>query len=326
MALEILLSNEGRTAYCVPAVQEGVTWTTKRRSEPGKLTFKLLPDSTLDFSEGSEVRFTQDGNPIFFGFVFKRQRTQDGIVSVTAYDQIRYLKNKDTKVYEGQTAGQLIQMLAADYQLQTGTIEDTGYIIPSRVEDNKSLLEMVENALDLTLQNTKQMFVMYDDFGKLALKNIGNMKVGSGSQYMMIDTQAGQSYDYTTSIDDNTYNTIKLSYDNDETGKRDIYIAKNGENINKWGVLQYFDKLKKGENGQAKADAMLGLYNHKTRKLKVKDVFGDNRVRAGSLIVVNLKLDDTSLQNFMLVEECTHTYNESEHWMDLTLRGGEFSA
>ena len=84
--------------------------------------------------------------------------------------------------------------------------------------------------------------------------------------------------------------------------------------------------LQKGENGQAKADALLKLYNKKTRNLKLTNVFGDNRVRAGSLIVVNLSLGDVTVKNFMLVEKCTHTYKESEHWMDLTLRGGEFVA
>ena len=66
------------------------------------------------------------------------------------------------------------------------------------------------------------------------------------------------------------------------------------------------------------------LYNKKTRNLRLTNVLGDSRVRAGSMIVVNLDLGDMKLQNFMLVEACKHTYKESEHWMDLTLRGGEF--
>ena len=32
------------------------------------------------------------------------------------------------------------------------------------------------------------------------------------------------------------------------------------------------------------------------------------------------------VKNWMLVEKCKHTYKEGEHWMDLTLRGGEFIA
>ncbi len=42
------------------------------------------------------------------------------------------------------------------------------------------------------------------------------------------------------------------------------------------------------------------------------------------MIVVNLDLGDRKVENFMLVESCKHTYKENEHWMDLTLRGGEF--
>lgn len=113
---------------------------------------------------------------------------------------------------------------------------------------------------------------------------------------------------------------------NKDTGKRDVYITQDSSNINKWGILQYFDTLQKGENGQAKADALLKLYNKKTRNLKITNALGDNRVRAGSMVVINLDLGDVKLKNWMLVEKCKHTYKEGEHWMDLTLRGGEFVA
>jgi hypothetical protein len=142
----------------------------------------------------------------------------------------------------------------------------------------------------------------------------------------MIDSETGENYDYKSSIDSDTYNKVKLTYDNDETGTRDVYISQDSSNINRWGILQYFDTLDEGENGKAKADALLSLYNKKTRNLKITNAFGDNRVRAGSMVVVSLNLGDTTLKNFMLVEKCVHTYKESEHWMTLTLRGGEFVA
>lgn len=71
---------------------------------------------------------------------------------------------------------------------------------------------------------------------------------------------------------------------------------------------------------------MLSLYNKKTRNLKINNVIGDNRVRAGSMLVVNLNLGDMKVKNFMLVEKCQHTYKNNEHFMNLTLRGGEFVA
>lgn len=239
---------------------------------------------------------------------------------------ISLIDNANTKVYEGKTAAQLVKELADDYRMNTGTLENTQYVIGSRVEENTSLFEMIENALDLTLTNTGQMFVLYDDYGKLTLKNLSSMYVRKKNKYLMIDDGAGEDFDYTSSIDDNTYNRVKLTYDNEDTGHRDVYIAQHGKNINKWGVLQYYETLQKGENGQAKADALLSLYNKKTRNLKINNVIGDNRVRAGSMLVVNLNLGDMKVKNFMLVEKCQHTYKNNEHFMNLTLRGGEFVA
>lgn len=326
MNVELLVANESGSKVYQPAVEEGIEWTTQRAGTPGKLTFKVLKDDILDFTEGSAVRLKVNGDEVFYGFVFTKSRQKDQIITVTAYDQLRYLNNKDTKVYEGKTATQFIQMLAADYRLNVGDMEDTGYVIASRVEENSSLFDMIQNALDLTLTNTGNMFVLFDSFGKLTLKSLGKMRVGDGDNYLMIDEETGENFDYKSSIDSQTYNKVKLTYDNEETGTREVYIAQSGENMNKWGILQYFDTLQKGENGQAKADALLKLYNKKTRNLKIQNAFGDNRVRAGSLIVVNLALGDMSVKNFMLVEKCVHTYNESEHWMTLTLRGGEFVA
>ncbi len=71
-------------------------------------------------------------------------------------------------------------------------------------------------------------------------------------------------------------------------------------------------------------DALLKLYNKKTRSLRITNAIGDNRVRAGSMVIICLDLGDMKLNNFMLVETCKHTYRQGEHWMDLTLRGGEF--
>lgn len=324
MAIELLIGNESGTKIYQPAVQEGIEWSTERKNTPGKLSFKVLKDDVLDFSEGSAVRMKENSDEIFFGFVFKQQRATGQIITVTAYDQLRYLKNKDTIVYENKTADQFLQMVAADYNLNVGVLESTNYIIESRIEENTSLFEMMQNALDLTLQNTGEMFVLYDDFGKLTLKHLSSMAVGTPEAYLMVDEETCETFNYTSSIDDNTYNKIKLTYDNEDTGFREVYVAQDSGNINKWGILQYFDTLKKGENGQAKVDALLKLYNKKTRNLKLSNVLGDNRVRAGSMIVVNLDLGDMKLRNFMLVESCKHTYKESEHWMDLTLRGGEF--
>lgn len=256
MEIELLIESNGK--LFIPSVEGDITWQTERQGSAGTLKFNVLKDSIISFNEGAAVRLKVDGTGLFYGFVFKKKRTKEEVIEVTAYDQLRYLKNKDTYVYTNKTADEFIKMVAADFKLQTGTLESTGFKIASRVEENTSLFDMVGNALDLTMTNKKEMFVMFDDFGKIALKNIKNIVVP-----IIIDEETGENFDYTSSIDENTYNKVKLTYDNEKTGKREVFIAQDGSMINQWGVLQYFDTLQEGENGKAKADALLKLYNQK---------------------------------------------------------------
>ncbi len=302
------------------AAEEGIVWETTRKGAPGKLTFTVIKDEALGFQEGNAVRFTYDTNKIFFGFVFTKKRTSNDLIDVTCYDQLRYFKNKDTYNYKNKTASELLKMLAEDFQLQTGNVESTGHKL-ARIEDNKTLFDIMQMALDLTLQYTKKLFVLYDDFGKLALQNIHSMKLD-----LILDEETGEGFDYSSSIDSNTYNKIKLIYEDKKKKKREVYIAQDSKNINDWGVLQHFEKIQGNVNGKAKADALLALYNKKTRNLNMKEAFGDCRVRAGCSLAVNMYLGDITVANFMVVENVKHTFKESEHSMDLRLIGGEFVA
>lgn len=211
MEIELLIENNGK--FYTPTVKEGLTWHTDRKGSPGELKFSVVKDETINFTEGSHVRLKVDDKEVFYGFVFTKKRDKGECIDVTVYDQLRYLKNKDTYVYENLTAGGLIQMIADDFRLQTGNLEDTGFKIASRVEDNTTLFDMIQYALDLTLENKKEMYVMFDSFGKITLKNISSMVVD-----LLVDEETGENFNYTSTIDSNTYNKIKLSYDNESTG------------------------------------------------------------------------------------------------------------
>lgn len=320
MAKISLLIQNGSKIY-EPIVEEDIKWESERTGSPSKLTFTVIKDGIIDFQEGNFVKMYVDGIGKFFGFVFTKQRNKDGTIKVTAYDQLRYFKNKDTYIYKNKTAAALLKMIVKDFKLKWGVIEDTKYNISKKIEDNKTLFDIVQNAIDETTRTTKRMFVLYDDFGKITLKNIESMKLN-----LIIDDETAGDYDYTSSIDKQTYNKIKLVYENEKTGKRDVYIAQDSRNMNRWGILQYFGTLKKQDHGKQKADALLELYNKKTRNLSIKNALGDIRVRAGNSIIVNLNIGDIIVQNYMLVEKCIHTFKDNEHTMDLTLRGGEFIA
>ena len=93
-----LYIQNGQTVY-EPVVQGSINWETQRKGQPGKCSFTIIPDSKLHIEEGNAVRFDVNGRSVFFGFIFERSWNSDGQMKVTAYDQLRYLKNTDSYNY-----------------------------------------------------------------------------------------------------------------------------------------------------------------------------------------------------------------------------------
>ncbi len=318
--VEILIQND---KVYMPTVESGIKLERSRSGSPSKLTFTVLKDNVLNFQEGNPVTMRFNGAPVFAGFVFQKRRTNYTEIEVVCYDQIRYLKNKSTFSYTDKTYGELLAMLAKDFHLTCGSVADTKYKIPTRIEEG-TLLDALQNASDLTIINTGILYVLYDDFGKLTLKPLKDMILN-----LLVDEETASSFDYTSSIDKDTYDRIKLAIDNDETGQRETHVLNEPGNQAKWGVLQYYEKLD-GDSSAAlltqRAKTLLKYYNKKHRTLTIKKAFGDPRVRGGSLLVVKLGLGDISVQNYMCVEKVTHTWAAGVHTMDLNLSGirGEF--
>lgn len=317
--LTVVIQN-GDTLFELP-VKDGAKLVLERKCMPGKFTFEAKYEEDFPVEEGNSVLVYVDSVKIFFGWIFTRQTSKDGFYSYTAYDQLRYLKNKDTLVYTNKTADQLLKVIAQRFGLKCGTLASTSYV-RSAVEDNTSLFDMIQNALDDTLLSKNKIYVLYDFIGELRLTDISDMKVND----CLIDDETGEDYTYKTTIDENVYNQIKLIYENSENGTYDEYIAKSTESINKWGLLQMLDKIDSPDIGKLKSEAYLKLYNKLQRTLKVTGVIGNPVVRAGSLVPVIFDLGDIKVSNYMLVDKVTHTFKNRQYTMDLNVSGGGFDA
>lgn len=329
--LTIMSSNEKGFIPCVP---DSITWQLDRWGSPGKLTFKVMQDDVLDFEEGNCVQLRYGELDLFKGYVFTKKQDKNRIVSVTAYDQLRYLKNKDVYQFIGVTASDVIKRIAGDYKLTLGEIEDTGYTIPKMRSSNETLYDTIGKALAHTYlyaknesgEFMKKFYVLYDDFGKLSLKEVGSLDVP-----ILIDSETAENFSFETSIDKETYNTIKLYEDDKESGTRKVYIARNEAYQERWGILQKTESInsKKCANPAEKAKRMLDTYNFAKKSLTITNALGDCRVRAGSRIWVSLKVKD-STSNLgdgkqavqMLVESVKHKFTNDYYVMDLILKGG----
>lgn len=308
-----------------PIIEGDVVWETTRRGSPSSLKFTTVKDETLNFHEGNPVSFRFNGQDVFYGYVFSKSRSDSLLIDVTCYDQLRYLKNKDTISYENKTYADLVKLLAADYGLTVGTLADTKYKIPQRIEEG-TLFDTLGNASDLTVINTGKIYNLYDDFGKLTLKPYEDMLLP-----IYIDEDTAQDYTYTSSIDSDVYNRIKLAYDNGETGEREVHVLNDTASQGKWGVLQYYAKIDEAlpeADLQTKAQALLKYYSVIQRELTMKKVFGDIRARAGASVAVGMGLGDINISNYMCIEKAKHTFSHGLYTMDLYLSGirGEFNA
>lgn len=318
---EIHIDNRNGNVWDITPLVTSARWKTSRIGSPSGLDITLLDGAIYQnkdfaYNNGDVVLLRKDGVDVFYGYIFSIDRGRDEEVKLKAYDQIRYLMNNDTYLFTNVTATEVIQRIADDCGLKTGVIEDTGHIIPTMLEDNKKLLDTIYKAIDLTLVATLGLYVFYDNFGELTLRNIENMAVdlvlGGGS--LLYD------FNYSTSIDKDTYNRVKVVQDNKQTNRRDVYIAQDSANIAKWGRLQLFEKADDNFNeAQVKnlLDRLIRLRNRETKTLKL-DALGEIRIRAGCMIPVII--EELDIRTHFMVDECTHTFSGAEHTMTLDLK------
>ena len=195
-----------------PPVKGEVTIEWERTGSPGKLTFTTVKigsgaETEMAFQEGDRVTFYHNDEVLFVGYVFTKKRDRQHHIEVTCYDQIRYLKNKFSYVFADKTATQIVKSLCDDFKLQVGTLDDTKYVIPIIAEENKEAMDIILTCADETLANTGNMYVLFDEGGKIQFRDCSKMTVDT-----LIASDTAENFDYSTSIDKETYNSVVLYY------------------------------------------------------------------------------------------------------------------
>lgn len=318
--MELLVKNKEGHLWDISGIVSDISWKTARSGKPSTLELTLVDSGIYQhpkfgISNGDIIQFSKDHVDVFYGFVFSIDTGSDQEIKLTAYDQIRYLLGNGSYVLQDVTASDVIQKITKDYGLQTGVLEATEYRIPSLIEDDKRLLDIIMGAIGSELQYKGRLMAFYDDFGKLTLRKpesmLLNLVLGAG-HYL---------YDYSLkkSIDEDTYNTIFLYKDNEKSGKRDFFPVSDKENVKRWGILHLYQKADDKANTaqiQEKANNLLKMHNREKFSLSVQAI-GDIRVRAGNFIYV--LLDEFKTQVF-LVDQCSHKISGGEHTMSLDIK------
>ena len=318
MNIEFLIQdNQTGVIYDASELLIGATWSGRISGQPGKLAFDIVRDGTLKFYEGSPVRLTVNKHKLFFGWVFGKGRTDGNITSVTAYDQLRYFKNTDSYSFKTGTASERFTKICKDFELKHKIIHKSKHKLPVKLYDSKTLADIIQDSIDLTLIDIGQWFLVRDNFGTLEFLDIAKLK----TNLILGDASLMTGFDYQTSIDDDTFNQIKFVQENKETAKREVYIVKDSSTIDRWGLLQHYEKVDEKLNPaqiKQRADQLIKLKNRVTRKLSL-DGIGDFRVMPGNGIWVETQMDDMMISRYMMVHACSHTIKNELHMMKVSL-------
>ncbi len=297
MKTELIIANKASGAVMeISKNTEEITYTTNRTGSPGQLDFTLIKAKGISFVEGDTVRLSVDGQLVFYGWVFTKSKDRWGVISVTCYDRIRYLKANASYAFYGQSAAGILRQIAGDLQLELGEVADTGYKLPSLIEEDQACIDIIQTAIQQTLLNTGKIYVLFDNGKGLSLKAPGDMK----SSALIREKSLLTNYTYKTDIDEQTYNSVKLARPNEETGRADVFVAQDSNHIGRWGLLQLYQTVDGDVNDaqlKAQAQTTLQYYNRRMRTLSVESL-GVLGLRAGMMVLTRVKdLGDISLDS-----------------------------
>ena len=316
MKLELYLqnSNDG-TTYDISNIAEQVQVSQTLDGNAGKLTCLLQkdPNNLLKIANGSIVSFIVNGTGFFFGYVFKIGTDANQNYQITCYDQMRYLKNKDVYTTSGMTASQIFEKVCNDYGLRYAVNVPSYYVPEGYVHSDKTLYQVVDRGRQLACINENAQYFICDRFGTLIWSEFSyektNVQLGDGSMLT--------SYTYEKSIDDDSYNQIKIYRDNDDTGKRDVWIVKDSDNIKRWGFLQLLKKADDDVNAaqvRQTAENYLKVKNRETETLKLV-AEGIPELTCGKGIKAVIPRE--GIDKWMWIKSSTHTFTKYSHVMDL---------
>lgn len=306
-------------------IAEDVQYTSPWNNGAGTLTFSYHPSKTKMYERGTEVTLSFGGVNIFFGWLFKASMSRDK-VTCTCYDQLRYLKAQDTLMRQVETLDAFLNRVGATLgdRIRLGQIDSTEYKLPKYFFDNKNYMDMLYQSIQDNLRGNSYLYTLRDNFGAIDLRDTVDLRL----PLIVGDKSLATDFDYTASIDDDTYNYVKVAKDNKQTGVRETYFAESSTNISKWGKLMLYEKVTADLNPAQlidRANLLLAIKNRETETLQIK-ALGDLRVMGGS--GVRVVISQAKLDTWAVVNSVTHTFDRDKktprHEMTLNLIFGRW--
>lgn len=318
MKLEAIVWSQRHGCWLKPPMLAGAR-LLRGANAAAVLDCTLVKGGELDFGEGAEIRLLAEGETVFRGRVFGKRRRQPELIGVRAYDGLRYLQNRDCCIFRDFSPGEMLKRICGECGLVPGDVADCGLRLGVRAYDGRRYLDMLGEVLGEVLQAKGRHYFIFDENGRICLRSCRDMQVN-----IVLTPECAGGYEYSTGIDRDCYNRVKVIYEDKRKGRRRQFVAEDREKLRLWGPLQLVSKnADAAEQSYAKAAELLRQGGRRLEEMWVREAPADLRVRGGSMVGVRWNLGEKLVDGWAIVREVEFVFCGEEALMNLRLELAE---
>lgn len=269
---------------------------------------------------GDKIILSNNDKEVFRGIIVDLD-TEKFKKSITAFDYAFYLNQSRTIIqFNKAKADDAIKQLCNKFNVPIGNITGISASI-TKIYKEDTIADIMKDILKQATDTLGIRYRLEMRAGKLYIEKYTDLiikprfkpapNIGGFNPLLAIGNISKNE-----SIAD-MKNSILIS-SGDEKSSRVVAESKDDNNIAKFGLLQEVESVDDKDIAQAKniAQNKLKELNRVGEDISIK-LLGDDNVRAGRVIEVDN--DMFNLKGQYLVKDCTHSYQNRVHTMDLTI-------
>ncbi|WP_018752169.1 XkdQ/YqbQ family protein [Paenibacillus sanguinis] len=296
---------------------QSVEWSGEKLAAPRTLTATVLSTQRglhqkQPVNMGNQLIFRWKGEELFRGTIFARDRTRDGSLSLTAYDQLIYLtQNTDSYIFVGKTLAEIVRRICKDFDIPVGTIADTPHRL-TRSFEGQTLFDMILACISLTYKHTGVKYYIYASKGKVNLVK----RVDMAHKWVVEDGANLMDYSLSETLEE-TATRVKLVAG--EAKKAITAKVDAGWLQKSYGVLQYFENVSENVNKaqlMARAEQALRARAKPGETLSVDALGIPDVISGGAVYVIVAEL---GVHRAFYIDQDMHSFSGNTHTMSLTL-------
>ena len=260
----------------------------------------------IDIPIMSKIKLSQNDKTLFVGYVWSRERGyNNNNISYRCYDKgVWMLENQGAYNFKGKTANGVVDTICSDFGIAKGN-EIASYGAKfDKIFMGNNLYEIIMTYYNMTSikSNKKYMMLFRDD--KLNI-------IEKGTKVLEVMFENGFNISDSTFSEDIEGITTKVVVVDGEGKKKDTVT--DNDLIKLYGSFQKVLKDEEGKDYKSEAKEMISGVN---QKCKIEG-YGDSSCITGYGVYV--KDAYTGLTGLFYIDEDTHTFENGQHHIELTL-------